>query len=323
MLESGGSMFIASTLMGLGRIRSYRDKAVGDALFTGLKNYDKTLADFEQMANSGEITPQDFNRLTNLMSELKPIYDNLADMGEYNTQYKTALISLYAEKYQKQQELNAMDSGEQPGMVGKAVNKVKSVLTKGPMPNRDALVKELNDIDKSIESMAIVNNPDFIVYTTSAEEVAAEKIWSLQEVQAILKNPKIAQEDKDRVIDQFNKQTELIGQIVNKMMDPKTPLAERQKLYKEYQSLFDNTRFYKNEQGQFVPYTSSTLKIGKQYIFDPKSGKFLAIKGAVAEGPKEKKFTESGEEIIQEPKIIGAQVELPKYFSQGEQYTRD
>ena len=323
MLESGGSMFIASTILGIGRIGSYRDKAVGDALFTGLKNYDRTLADFEQMANSGQITAQEYNRLTNLMTELKPIYDNLADMGEYNAQYKSALISLYAEKYQKQEQLNAMDTGEQPGMIGKAVGKVKAVLTKTPMPNRDAIVKELNDIDKKIESMAIVNNPDFIVYTTSAEEVSAEKIWSLQEVQAILKNPKVAQADKDRVIDQFNKQTELIGQIVNKMMDPKTPLAEKQKLYKEYQSLFDNTKFYKNEKGQFTPYTQSTLKVGKQYIFDPKSGKFLAIKGAVAEAPKEKQYTESGEEIIQESKIIGAQVELPKYFSQGEQYTRD
>ena len=291
LVESGVSMFLATSILGVAR-GGYRDKIMGDALYTGLKNYDKTLAEFENMANKGQISAQDFNRMTNLMSELKPIYDNLADMGEYNAQYKTALISLYAEKFQKQQKLNAMDSGEQPGVLGKAVNKVKSVLTKGPMPNRDALVKELNDIDKSIESMAIVNNPDFIIYTTSAKEVAAEE-WPEQE------------------------------EVLSKLRDPKTPLKDKFELYEKYKKQLADKKFYKNENGDFVPFTTNTLKVGKQYIFDPKSGKFLAIKGAVAEAPKEKKFTASGEEIEQEPTIIGAQVELPKYFSQGEQFTRD
>ena len=290
LLESGASMFIASTVLSAAR-GGFRDKIVGDALYTGLKNYDKTLAEFENMANKGEMSAQDFNRMTNLMSELKPIYENLADMGEYNTQYKTALISLYAEKYQKQQQLNAMDSGEQPGVLGKAVNKVKSVLTKGPMPNRDALVKELNDIDKSIESMAIVNNPDFIVYTTSAEEVKEE--WPEQE------------------------------EVLSKLRDSKIPLKEKFELFEKYKKQLADKKFYKNENGDFELHTQWTLKVGKQYIFDPKSGKFLAIKGAVTDGPKEKQYTASGEEIIQDPKIIGAQVGLPRYFSQGEQYTRD
>ena len=290
LLESGVSMFLATSILGAAR-GGYRDKIMGDALYTGLKNYDKTLAEFENMANSGQITAQDFNRMTNLMSELKPIYDNLADMGEYNSQYKTALISLYTEKYMKQQKLNAMDQGEQPGMVGKAVNKVKSILTNTPAPNRDALVKELNDIDKSIESMAIVNNPDFIVYTKGAQEVTEE--WPDQE------------------------------EVLSKLRDPKVSLKDKFELYEKYKKQLNNKKFYKNENGDFVPFTSTTLKVGKQYIFDPKTAKFLAIKGAVVEGSKEKQYTASGEEVVQEPKIIGAQVELPKYFSQGEQFTRD
>ena len=154
-VESGLSMFTVGAIMaGFGTgFRGQRMR--GDALYTGLKNYERTIGEMEQMANRGEISQQDFARANGMLSQLKGVYDNLADMGKYNDAYKSQLIGLYAEKLRVEERLAKAASN--------------TGLEIGYSPERVALQKQLDNVNRGIERMAIVNNPEFLVFTKKAE----------------------------------------------------------------------------------------------------------------------------------------------------------
>ncbi len=152
-VETGLSMFVVGAIMA-GANKGFKGLQ-GDALYTGLKNYERTIGELEQMANAGKISQQDFTRVSGILSQLKPIYDNLADMGKYNDAYKSQLIGLYAQKLQVEEKIGRTSAIE--------------ALQKGPSPERDVLTRQLQDIDSKIEQLAIVNNPDYVVYTKAAE----------------------------------------------------------------------------------------------------------------------------------------------------------
>jgi len=151
-VETGVSMFVVGSIMA-GANKGFKGLR-GDALYTGLKNYERTIGELEQMANAGKISQQDFTRVSGILSQLKPIYDNLADMGKYNDAYKSQLIGLYAQKLQVEEKIGRTSAIE--------------ALQKGPSPERYVLTRQLQDIDSKIEQLAIVNNPDYFVYTKAA-----------------------------------------------------------------------------------------------------------------------------------------------------------
>lgn len=264
-VETGVSMFVVGGIMA-GFSKGWGKGLRGDALYTGLKNYERTIGEMEQMANRGDISQQDFNRATNILSQLKPIYDNLADMGKYNDAYKANLIGLYAEKLKIEEKLGKITNIE--------------ALQKGASPERDALVAQLNQIDAKIESLAVIHNPEFVVYTESAKVTEEVDV----EVQAIL--------------EKLNRGEEL-------------KRSEKIKL--------QNQKYYLDQDGTFKLYPSSLkVEVGNQYVYDPASGKFIAVSGAVGKAkPGETVDTEEGVEVI------GARVVMPEYFAQGERVTKD
>ena len=264
-VETGVSMFVVGGIMA-GFSKGWGKGLRGDALYTGLKNYERTIGEMEQMANRGDISQQDFNRANNILSQLKPIYDNLADMGKYNDAYKANLIGLYAEKLKIEEKLGKITNIE--------------ALQKGASPERDALVAQLNQIDAKIESLAVIHNPEFVVYTESAKVTEEVDV----EVQAIL--------------EKLNRGEEL-------------KRSEKIKL--------QNQKYYLDQDGTFKLYPPSLkVEVGNQYVYDPASGKFIAVSGAVGKAkPGETVDTEEGVEVI------GARVVMPEYFAQGERVTKD
>ena len=162
-VETGLSMYVTGAVMA-GMHRGFKGLR-GDALYTGLKNYERTVGELEQMANAGKISQQDFTRASGMLTQLKPIYDNLADMGKFNDAYKSQLIGAYAEKLRIEEKLGKLSSVE--------------ALQRGASPERDLIVQELNAIDNKIEQLAIINNPEFVVYTKSVEEVVDQEVLDI------------------------------------------------------------------------------------------------------------------------------------------------
>lgn len=292
MAETGLLMFAAGSVTAGIQRKGFKDKVQGEALYTALKNYEGTIEILKMQLEAGELSEQDFNRVYNTMTELKPIYDNLADLGKYNEAYKTGLIALYAEKLRVQEKLANIDAGKEK----------KSVLSMGKSPDREMVAKQLEEIDNEIENLAIVNNPDFIVYTTSASlEVD-------QEVQTVL--GKI--NDMKQV---WQKNGTFMGGLSDRaIVDALTP--------QERTALSKAGKLVLNERGEFqlvdIDKSAYTGTIGKMYIFDEKTGRFMAVKEAV--GSPES--VGDGYQVLDQP-ALGVRVATPRYKVGGETITRD
>ncbi len=224
--ESAVSMFVVGSVMH-GFKRGFTGVR-GDALYTGLKNYEQTAQSLEQLANAGKISQTDFARAANLLTQLKPVYDNLADFGKYNNAYKSRLIGLYAEKLRIEERLESMTPK------GSAAKETTT-------PERESLTRDLKAVDSKIESLSIVNNPDFIVYTPK-ESVS------------------------------LNLPAE-VTEIFKKQQDGGVLTSEEKNTLSAY-------KFYQAEDGSFRP-ADASIEVKDQWLFDPATAKFMAVKEQV------------------------------------------
>lgn len=165
-VETGLLSFAAGGIFS--RLNNNKDNMTRDALYAGMKNFDGTVQQMEQMANMGQITQQQYNNAIGIMSRLKPVYDNLNDQTKYNDAYKANILSLYADKLNIEDKINVSESY----MVGED-------------PQRDLLMRQLGEIDQKIKMVTMVSAPDY-VWT---DGLGNEKKVTRAEVLEFMKDP--------------------------------------------------------------------------------------------------------------------------------------